>query len=117
MTDLHYVGSLTVDQDLLDAAGILPYERVYVANVHTGQRFDTYAMAGPRGSGMVCLNGAAARLAEVGDVIIIFTYAWVSEEELSGFRPRIVLVDDRNRITEVREERVCGAGEIGQLGN
>jgi len=99
--NLNYVGSLTVDADLLEAAGMLPYEQVHVLNIHTGARFVTYLMEGPRGSGVMCLNGAAARLGQPGDLIIAITYAQMEEVEAQGYKPTVVLVDERNRIVEV----------------
>jgi len=101
--DLNYEGSVTVDADLLDAADILPNEQVQVLNVMNGERFDTYAIRGPRGSGVVCLNGPAARLAHVGDLVIILTYAAMEREELLRHQPKVVFVDENNRIvTPVR---------------
>jgi aspartate 1-decarboxylase len=96
--DLNYEGSVTVDSDLLDAADILPNEQVQVLNVMNGERFDTYAIRGPRGSGTICLNGPAARLAHVGDLVIILSYAEMEREELLRHTPKVVMVDDRNRI-------------------
>ena len=96
--DLNYEGSVTVDADLLDAADILTNEQVQVLNVMNGERFDTYAIPGPRGSGTVCLNGPAARLAHVGDLVIILTYAAMEREELLRHTPKVVLVDERNRV-------------------
>ncbi|HIE50178.1 MAG TPA: aspartate 1-decarboxylase [Armatimonadetes bacterium] len=101
--DLDYIGSLTLDADLMAAAELLPFEQVQVANVSTGARFETYLLEGEPGSGVVCLNGAAARLGQPGDVIIIFAYAWLNPDELRDFRPRTIFVDEHNRITEVRE--------------
>lgn len=96
-SDLHYEGSLTVDSALLEAADILPYEAVHVWNVNSGQRFETYTMAGERGSGIMCVNGAAARLAQPGDLIIVAAFCWVDEETARRWTPRIVLVDEDNR--------------------
>lgn len=96
--DLNYQGSLTLDKDLMDAAGMMEYEKVDVLNIHTGDRFATYLIEGKRGSGVVCLNGAAARLGHVGDLIIIITYAHMTPEEAKDLKPRIVLVDAKNRI-------------------
>lgn len=96
--DLHYEGSLTVDEDLLDAADLVEFEDVQVVNVNNGARFNTYVIPGPRGSGVIQLNGAAARLGLPGDLVIIIAYGVVDEAELAGFAPRIVFVDDRNRI-------------------
>jgi len=95
---LDYEGSVTVDEDLLEAVGILPNEQVQVYNVSNGQRFETYAIPGARGSGTICVNGAAAHLAENGHKIIIANYGLFGEEELAGFRPRIALVDAGNRL-------------------
>ena len=96
--NLNYEGSVTIDADLMEAADILSHEQVQVLNVNNGERFDTYAIRGPRGSGVVCLNGPAARLAHVGDLVIILTYASMEREELERHTPRIVMVDDRNHI-------------------
>ncbi len=96
-SDLHYEGSLTVDTALLEAADILPYEAVHVWNVTNRQRFETYAMSGERGSGIVCINGAAARLAYPGDLIIIATFCWVEEAAARCYTPRIVCVDEKNK--------------------
>ncbi len=99
--DLNYTGSLTLDPDLLDAAGMLPYEQVHVLNINTGTRFVTYIIEGERGSGVVCLNGAAARLGAPGDTIIAITYAEMSPEEAKNHQPVVVLVDRNNKIAEV----------------
>lgn len=96
--DLHYEGSLTVDQDLLDAADLVEFEDVQVVNVNNGQRFNTYVIPGPRGSGVIQLNGAAARLGLPGDLVIIIAYGVVDEAEVKRFAPRIVFVDERNRM-------------------
>ena len=100
--DLHYVGSLTVDRDLMDAADMLPYEQVHVVNVNNGNRLVTYIIEGERGSGTVQLNGAAARLGAPGDIVIVITYAEYDEADLEhGFEPRVVFVDDENHQVEV----------------
>lgn len=96
--NLNYVGSITIDGELLEAADILEYELVQVVNINNGQRFETYAIAGPAGSGVVCLNGAAARLAVPGDLVIILTYGLVTEDEARNWKPTIVHVDAANRI-------------------
>lgn len=90
---LDYIGSITIDQDLLDAAGILPGERVYIVDNNNGERFDTYTIAGPRGSGMICLNGAAARRVQVGDIVIIICYASMTPEEAATFKPKVIFPD------------------------
>lgn len=96
--DLNYEGSVTIDADLMDAAEILPNEQVQILNVNNGERFDTYAIRGARGSGIICLNGPAARLAHVGDPVIILTYAQMEREELLRHVPIVVTVDSKNRI-------------------
>ena len=102
--ELYYQGSLTIDSDLLDAADILPYERVQVCNVNNGERFETYAIPGKRRSGVICLNGAAARLGTIGDEIIIITYGTFNEEELKHFIPNVVLVDKDNKIVDIKKD-------------
>ncbi len=96
--NLEYEGSITLDEALMKAAGILPYEQVMVSNLNNGERFETYVIPGERDSGIVCLNGPTARKAVIGDRIIIFCYEYYSEEELQRFRPKIVRVDEKNRI-------------------
>lgn len=100
--NLSYMGSITIDADLMDQAGILPNERVQVVDNNNGARLETYTIPGPRGSGVICLNGAAARCAQVGDVVIIMAYALFSEEEARACRPTVVLVDESNRVKEIR---------------
>lgn len=100
--DLHYVGSLTVDRDLMDAADMVPYEQVHVVNVNNGNRLVTYIIEGERGSGTVQLNGAAARLGAPGDIVIVITYGEYEDADLKrGFEPRVVFVNDENRQVEV----------------
>lgn len=98
--NLNYIGSITIDADLLEAADIYPYEMVQVVNVNNGSRLETYTIAGARGSGVICLNGAAARLAAEGDIVIIISYGQYNEEEIRSLEPRLVFVDADNRITE-----------------
>ncbi len=98
--DLHYDGSLTIDENLMQAAGIIPFERVHVYNISNGERFETYAIRGEAGSGVIGLNGAAARKGHVGDLIIIVTYAQYDESELTDFEPIILLCDGNNRISK-----------------
>ena len=98
--DLNYEGSLTIDKDLMDAVGIASFERIKIYNINNGERFDTYAIEGQRGSGVIGLNGAAARKGMKGDLIIIVTYAIFTDEELENYYPRIILLDDRNRIKQ-----------------
>lgn len=100
--NLNYVGSISIDQTLLDAAGILPYEQVQVVNVANGERLITYAIAAPANSGAIELNGAAARLGMTGDRLIIMTYGQLTPEEIKSYCPTVVLVDEQNRLLEVR---------------
>lgn len=99
--ELDYVGSITVDQNLLEAAGILEYEKVQIVDINNGSRFETYTIAGKRGSGLICLNGAAARCVQPGDKIIIMCYAHMSPEEARSARPNVVFVDDENKVQRV----------------
>ncbi|NUM56112.1 MAG: aspartate 1-decarboxylase [Candidatus Hydrogenedentes bacterium] len=99
--DLNYVGSLTLDPDLMEAADILVHEKVQVLNVNTGARFETYAIEGKRGSGVCCLNGPAARQGQPGDIVIVLTYAEMNRDEAKVHRPKNVHVDEKNRITEI----------------
>lgn len=99
--ELDYVGSITVDADLLDAAGIYEYEKVQIVDVNNGNRFETYTIAGQRGSGMICLNGAAARCVQTGDKVIIMCYCQMTEEEIKNNPPKVVFVDDNNKISRV----------------
>ncbi len=97
--ELNYVGSITVDEDLLEAAGIMEYEKVCVVNINNGKRLETYTIAGEKGSGVICLNGAAARYAQISDKVIIMAYAQMTREEAKDHKPNVVFVDDNNRIT------------------
>ncbi|MCI8891547.1 MAG: aspartate 1-decarboxylase [Eubacterium sp.] len=99
--ELHYVGSITVDTDLLEAAGILEYEMVQIVDIENGNRFETYTIAGEAGSGMICLNGAAARQVAVGDHIILMSYAQMTPEEAKEHKPKVVFVDQDNQIARV----------------
>lgn len=103
--DVNYVGSLTVDTLLLEAAGILPFEQVHIADVTNGQRLETYTIPGPRGSGTVQVNGAAAHLVNVGDLIIVMSYVQAPDPTPAEWRPRVVLVDANNRVVEVVDPR------------
>jgi aspartate 1-decarboxylase len=102
--DLHYVGSITIDPDLLDAADIRDYEQVHVVDVDNGARFETYTIPGARGSGEVVINGAAARLVHSGDTVIVISYATYEASELDRYEPRVVHVDRSNRIIDVDAE-------------
>lgn len=102
--NLEYQGSITIDQELMEAADILPYEQVHVLDINNGSRLETYALPGERGSGVICINGAAARLVAQGDMVIILTYAPVSEAEASSWKPHLVYVDAQNRIIKTEKE-------------
>ncbi len=106
--DLNYVGSLTVDTDLLEAAGLQPYERVWVLNINTGDRFDTYVIEGEPGSGVICLNGAAARKGQVGDLVIIVAYCMMDAEEARDWVGKAVLVNEHNQVTSIEMGEQAG---------
>lgn len=99
--NLDYVGSITIDEDLMDAAGLLEYEQVHVADITNGSRLETYVIKGKRGSGTICLNGAAARLINVEDKIIIMAYALLTPEEIKNFKPKIIFVGAKNEIKNI----------------
>lgn len=99
--ELNYVGSITIDENLMEAAGILEYERVHIVNVNSGSRIETYVIAGERGSGVICLNGAAARSGQKGDIIIIMAYADMTPEEAKENSPKVVLVDENNNAVRI----------------
>lgn len=100
-SDLNYVGSITIDPELLEAADILPHEQVHVVDVNNGSRFVTYTLTGPRGSGVIQVNGAAARLVHTGDTIIVISYAEYSRKDLADYEPAVVHVDGANRIVQI----------------
>jgi aspartate 1-decarboxylase len=100
--NIAYEGSISIDKNLMEAADILPYEQVDILNVNNGARFHTYAIEGQKDSGEICLNGAAARLASKGDIVIILTYQELDEEQCRGYHPRLVYVDTKNRITRTQ---------------
>ncbi len=102
--DLNYEGSITIDADLMEAADIVPFEQVLVANLSNGERFETYAIEGPRGSGVICVNGAAARLAFKGDLVIVISSAYLEEKDCRNHRPQIVNVDAKNRPLETAKK-------------
>lgn len=106
--ELDYVGSITIDADLMDAAGIYEYEKVQIACLENGNRFETYTIKGPRGSGVICLNGAAARCVSVGDKVIIMAYASCSPEEAKTLKPKVVFVTEENEILSVKEYEEYG---------
>jgi len=101
--DLNYEGSCGIDEDLLDAADICEFEKIELYNVNNGERFSTYAIRGKRGTGEISLNGAAARLAQLGDLLIICTYAPMTEAEVASYKPKVVLLDAGNKVKEIRK--------------
>lgn len=103
-SNLNYVGSITIDKDLLEAVDILPNEKVAIVNNNNGARFETYVIEGERGSGKICLNGAASRLVEVDDVVIILSYVQLNEEELSIHSPKVAVLNEYNQITQMIHE-------------
>ena len=109
--DLNYMGSITIDEALMDAAGILANERVQVVDNNNGARLETYVIPGERGSGVICLNGAAARCVQPGDIVIIMAYALMDEKEARGFVPTVVMVDGKNQVREVRHVEYHGQTE------
>lgn len=102
--NLNYVGSITIDEDIMDAAGILPNEKVHVVNNNNGARFETYTIAGERGSRVVCVNGAAARLVQEDDVVIIISYVYVANDDVKSHIPKIAIMDDNNNIAQLINE-------------
>src|SRR5262245_38135642 len=113
-SNLHYVGSLTVDLDLMEAADLLPGELVHVVDVTNGARLETYVIEGARGSGVICINGAAARLIQPGDLVIVIGYATVSDDEARSLKPHVVFVDGANRIVQAGHDlrRTRGASDV-----
>ena len=107
-SELHYIGSITVDPLLLEAAGILEYEKVQVVNINNGSRFETYTIRGEEGSGMICLNGAAAHCADVGDLVIIMAYCQLDESEVHAHKPKVVFVNAENRIVSQKDCETYG---------
>ncbi|WP_298269510.1 aspartate 1-decarboxylase [Geobacter sp.] len=112
--DLHYEGSITIDLDLMEAADIIPYEAVSIWNVTNGSRFETYAIEGERGSGVICINGAAARLVAPKDLVIIASFVNMENEEAQKYEPKLVFVDDKNCMLPTRKE-VAGQGSLKKV--
>lgn len=106
--NLNYVGSITIDEELMQEADIVRNEKVQIVNNNNGKRFETYVIPGEKGSGMICLNGAAARLVHPGDIIIILTYGIFERKEATNFKPRIIFLDDKNRVSMIKTEEVHG---------
>jgi aspartate 1-decarboxylase len=111
--DLNYVGSVTIDQDLMDAADLVEYEQVQIYDITNGSRLTTYVIVGEAGSGEICINGAAAHLVKPRDLVIIVAYAEYEDEEIPGHKPRVVLVDEQNRIRETSSKITAGAQTNG----
>lgn len=115
--ELDYVGSITIDETLMEASGISEYEQVQIVDVNNGQRFETYVIAGERNSGMICLNGAAARMVQMGDKIIIMCYCGMSPDEMEGYAPKVVFVDEENKVSRItRYEKHGLLSEMGEVG-
>ncbi len=106
--ELDYVGSITIDEALMEASGIREYERVQVVDVNNGQRLETYVITGERNSGIICLNGAAARLVQLGDKVIIMAYVWLDEKELEAYSPKVVFVDHDNKMVKIVDKEQHG---------
>lgn len=102
--NLNYVGSITIDSELMNAAGIFPHQKVQIVNNNNGARLETYVIEGEKNSGVICLNGAAARLAQVGDIIIIITYGLIDDKEAKNHIPKVVFLDENNKITKIGVE-------------
>lgn len=109
--DINYVGSVTIDRELLDQSGILPGEKVQIVNINNGERFETYTIEGEAGSGTICINGAAARLVQVGDKVIIIAYALMDEHEARTFEPKVLVMDEQNKIVRVKNQEIHGTTE------
>jgi len=109
--DLNYVGSITVDKELLDAAGILQYEKVHIVDINNGSRFETYTINGEPGSGIICLNGAAARCVQTGDKIIIMAYCTLDEKEAENHEPKVVFIGEDNKIIDIHNYEKPGTYE------
>ena len=107
-SDLDYVGSITIDKALLDAAGLVEYEKVQIADIDNGNRFETYIIAGEENSGCICLNGAAAKCVDVGDKVIIMAYAQMATDEVENYQPKVVFVNDSNEIIEIADHETHG---------
>jgi aspartate 1-decarboxylase len=111
--NLNYVGSITIDEDLMDAVDLLPNEHVQIVNNHNGARFETYVITGARGSGVICLNGAAARLVQLGDTVIIIGYAMMTDEQAKNYHPKVAILDQQNQVKELLPKEVPGTGVSG----
>jgi aspartate 1-decarboxylase len=109
--DINYVGSVTIDSELLEKSGILAGEKVQIVNINNGERFETYTINGEAGSGTICINGAAARLVQVGDRVIIIAYALMDENEAKTFEPKILVLDERNKIIQTKNKEIHGTTE------
>jgi len=110
--DLNYVGSITIDEDLLDASGIKPFQYVIVTSLANGTFWQTYVMVGKRGSGVICLNGSPAHHFKPGDKVIILAEAWLEPPQMDGLNPTVVFVDDKNRVTEIKKHQALPHGTV-----
>jgi aspartate 1-decarboxylase len=109
--EINYVGSVTIDSELLKKSGILPGEKVQIVNINNGERFETYTIQGEHGSGVICINGAAARLVQVGDKVIIIAYAQMEEQEAKTFKPKVLVLNEQNQILRIKDHEVHGTTE------
>jgi aspartate 1-decarboxylase len=109
--DINYVGSITIDSALMEKSGILPGEKVQIVNLNNGERFETYTIKGEPDSGIICINGAAARLVQVGDKVIIIAYALMDENEAKTFQPNVLVLDEKNSVVRVKHEELHGTTE------
>ncbi|MHB1420005.1 MAG: aspartate 1-decarboxylase [Bacillota bacterium] len=110
--NLNYVGSITIDRDLLESADLLPNEQVHVVNNNNGARFETYVIEGEPGSGVICVNGAAARMVQPGDIVIIISYAMMDDRETRSYSPRVIMVDEQNKIVNSSGKEKAGATSV-----
>lgn len=109
--EINYVGSVTIDGDLLSKSGILTGEKVQIVNINNGERFETYTIAGEPGSGVICINGAAARLVQVGDKVIIIAYGLMDENEAKSFQPKVLILDEDNQVVRIKNKEIHGETE------
>lgn len=109
--DINYVGSVTIDSKLLDQSDILPGERVQIVNLNNGERFETYTIKGESGSGVICVNGAAARLVQPGDKVIIIAYAMMDQESAKSYQPKVLVLNDKNEVVSIKNEEIHGTTE------
>ena len=115
--DINYVGSITISPELIEAAALYPYEKVQVVDIDNGARLETYVIPGRPGAGDIGINGAAARLIHKGDKVIIISYCMIDEQEMKNFKPKVVFVDEKNRVTEITEQEIHGTTHLHVVGD